>query len=898
MDTEHWFAPMFDTFNYSTPGYDNSLNGDFLYLSTDSVDDFEVVVYSGEVEINRVTIRKGSPKYIKLAPKVITTLDASDTFLIAKRGLHLIGSRKFFANLRLLRGPHAEIINSKGFAGLGTDFYAMMTPLSVQQANLSSQVNILATENNTSVKISGYNPNIKFQNGTQVPEINVKLNKGDSYMVSVPNRSPYVVDSTGLGDPDENYYGLIGANIRSDRPISVTNGSFNGTYVNSSGGNDILMDQTTPVNRLGKEYVIGKGNGPIRASNQGGIDSERVIVLSTKDGTKFTINDSPVVYTLDKGKYKIIYGSESYKMQAPDVYNMYIKSTEDIYVYQLLAGSALFDSASGGMNMIPALNCLLPNQIVELPEVNQIGTKDDFDTNVNIITRNGAQVTMNGEVLNGSYGPYPVSGTSEWVLFTKKNVKGNLSIYSTKAVTAGLAGGDKAVGYGGFFGGFSSVPQIIKTGTCTIGDTELKVDDGYDSYEWYYNGALIASGADLFFIDPENYGSGSYYCKISKSDCGSFTTDPYIYTKCPEFTTKSFDTGNCKIVEIPVAFSSDPLKPIDWDSVIVTEKPEGGSVDYDRSAHKIIFNPENTDLKTVTFTYYFEGTATIPDSEEVTVTVNIAQINLTNMEDVQCVDFDGNGVYDLKAIFEKTVNQDSTYVKYEYFEDLALTQKIPETNSANPYYQVESYKSEPGKSIYVKVTNIYGCDNIDKPAEIALKTFELPVINTIDVKDNTFVTISVTKGNSPYLYYIKKNGPLDYLPLDADYSSSSTLPVKDGKGSYTVYVKSADNCYPVVKTFFVVGISNIITPNGDGKNDTTDMSMLSYKINPKFQIFDRNGRKIFEGSTANDFIWTGKENGITISTGTYWYFLQWQDFENAEPDIMTGWIHLKNRSSN
>lgn len=901
MDTEHWFAPMFDTYIVLNPDYDNSLNGDFLYLSTDSVDDFEVVIYSGEVELDRMTIRKGNPKYIKLPPNVITTTNPSDTFLSAKKGLHLVGGRKFLANLRLLRGPHAEIINSKGFAGLGTDFLGTMTPLATTPIygvlSQNTQINILATENNTSVKISGYDPNILFLNNTQSPELNIKLNKGESYMAVVPYR---IVDHLNVlvDDPYENYFGLVGANIHSDKPISVTNGNFNGNYINRYSGSDILMDQAIPTNRLGREYVIAKGNGALDVPGGGGLDMERVIVMAIKDGTKVTVNDSPTVYLLNKGQYKILYASSFYKNQGNGVYNMYVKSTEDVYVYQLLAGTndVGYQFASGGMNMVPALNCLLPNQIVELPEVNQMGIRDDFNTNINIITKSGAQVTMNGELLNGLYGPYPVSGTSEWVLFSKKNVKGNVSIYSTKAVTAGLAGGNQAVGYGGFFGGFSSIPQITKKGTCAIG-VKLQVDDGYDFYEWYHNGLLIASGGDSFLIDPENYGSGSYYCKISKSDCGSFSTDPYIYTKCPEFTVKNFDTGNCKTVEIPVSFSSVPLKPVNWDSVLVTEQPEEGSAYYDKSSGKIIFDPDNTDLKIVKFKYYFETTGAYPDSEEVTVTVNIAHINLTNMEDVQCVGFDGKGIYNLKTIFEKTVNQDSTYDKYEYFEDSSLTQKIPEVNLTDFYYQVESYKSEPGKTVYVKVTNIYGCDNKSKPAEIALKTFELPVINTIDVKDSNSVTISVSKGNSPYLYYIKKNGALDFLPADSDYSSSSTLPIKDGKGSYTVYVKSVDNCYPVTKVFLVVGISNTITPNGDGKNDTIDMSMISDKINPKFQIFDRNGIKVFEGSTANNYIWTGKENGVSISTGTYWYFLQWQDFENAEPDIIKGWIHLKNRSS-
>ncbi|GGG55069.1 gliding motility-associated C-terminal domain-containing protein [Epilithonimonas arachidiradicis] len=892
MDTEHWFAPMFDTYTVPNTDYDNSLNGDFLYLSTDSVDDFDVIVYSGEVEINRVTIRKGNPKYITLAPKIITTLDVADTFLVAKRGLHLVGSRKFFANIRILRGPHAEIINSKGFAGLGTDFIAMTTPLSVQRENLSSQVNIIATENNTSVKINGYNPNVLFQNGTQAPELNMKLNKGESYIVSVPNRPPYVVDSTGLGDPDENYKGLIGASINSDKPISVTNGNFNGTYVNSSYGNDILMDQATPINRLGKEFVIGKGNGPIRGLHEGGIDSERVVVISTKDGTKFTINDSPVVYTLDKGKYKIIYGSESYKMQAPDVYNMYIKSTENIYVYQLLAGNASFDSASGGMNMIPALNCLLPNQIVELPDVNQIGTKDDFDTNVNIITKSGAQVTMNGELLNGSYGPYAVSGTSEWVLFSKKNVKGNLSIYSTAAVTAGLAGGNKAVGYGGFFGGFSSIPQITKTGSCTLG-IKLQVDDGYNFYEWYLDNKLVASGDDLFSIDPEVYGSGNYYCKISKTACGEFVTSVVPYNKCPVFTTKTITIGNCEQKDILVEFSSDPLKKVNFNSVVVTQQPVEGIVSppyIDPVTGKIYikFDANNTKLPQETIKYYFEAEGAFPYSEEITLIINIEQIKLKNTEIIECVDFDGNARYDLKTNFETS----NPGYQYEYYEDEKLSIKIPDTALAFPFYQ-----SKPDAKIYVLVTNSYGCDNRTNPAEISLKTFELPVINTIDVRNSGSVSINATNGTTPYEYYIKKDGDIRYLPGDLEYSSSNNLPITEGKGVYRVYVRSADQCYPVTQLFYVIGISNVITPNGDGVNDTIDMSMLSNKINSKFQIINRNSEKIFEGNSDNNYIWNGKQNEKPLPSGTYWYLLQWQDFDGAEPDVMTGWILLKNRSS-
>lgn len=891
MDTEHWFAPMYDTYTDFNTEYDNSLNGDFLYLSTDSADEFEVIIYAGEVQIDKVSIKRGSPKSIKLPPKIITSTDPSDTFLVAKRGLHIVGSRKFFANLRVLRGAHAEIINSKGFASLGNEFFAVNTPISLQYKTMTSQISVLATENNTSIKISGYKPDVLFQNQTISPEINLKLNQGESYIVSVPNRPPFAVDSTGNGDPDVNAYGLIGASIQADRPINVTTGSFTGTYTNLKSGMDILMDQSTPVNRLGKEFVIAKGNGPIRGTNMGGVDSERVIVVATKDNTQMTINDNPTVYTLNKGQYKIIYASESYKLHAPDVYSVYIKSTENIYVYQLLAGSDTYDSASGAMNMIPPLNCLLPNQIVELPEVNQIGAKADFITRVNIITKVGAQVTMNGELLNGLYGPYAVYGTSEWVLFTKMNVKGNLSIYSTAAVTAGLAGGDRAVGYGGFFGGFSSIPQITKTGSCTTG-VKLQVDDGYDFYEWYLDGQLVASGKKLFSINPELYGAGNYHCKINKTACGDFVTDVFPYNKCPVFISKSITTGNCIQSDILVEFTSDPLKIINFNSVAVTQQPAEGVVSppyKDPSTGKIYirFNANDTKLSQVVLKYYFEGEGAFPYSEEVTLTINIEQIVLKDVEIKECLDFDGNAYYDLKSNFE-TANPGYSYA---YYEDENLSIKVPDSSLAFPYYQ-----SVSGKKIYVVATNSFGCNNAADPSEILLSTFELPVIQSIDVRNSSSVLIEVKNGTAPYGYFIKKNGDLKYLPLDSEYSASNVLPILDGNGSYTAYVRSADQCNPTTQTFVVIAIPNLITPNNDGINDTIDMSLLMRTINPNFQIFNRNGVRLFDGSLSNNFIWDGKINGIPLPTGTYWYQMNWQDYESADPDVLSGWILLKNRN--
>lgn len=883
MDVEHWFAPTFDSSNQSQI---DSQSGDYLYLSTDKTMPFEVKIYSGNVEIDKVNISLGNPVNVKIPDGLITTTNASDLFLRNMKGLHVTGDYKFFANLRILRRNHAEIINSKGLAALGKIFYSAMAPLYDHRDYYNSQIGIVATENNTKVDITGFDPSLMFSDGNTYPSgISVTLQRGESYIIS----APYSASSSK---------NIIGARIEASQPISVTNGNSTGTYINS-GSTDILMDQSVPIERLGDDFVVAIGNGGISSSPFD--DMERVMVIATNPSTDIYVNGS-FYKTLNAGEYDFIYSDSYIDLDGSGNYSMSIRSVGgNVYVYQFLAGvSNSTTKATGGMNMIPALNCFLPNKIVELPELNEIGPRN-FNTKLNVISQTGANVFVNGIKLSG----HAIPGNPNWELFVDSNVTGNVSIISDKATTAGIASGDGNVGFGGYFAGFSSIPSISKVGDCSKGQN-LDVDDGYDYYRWEHNGVLLDEGSSLNSINPVSYfpanpkdAEGYYVCIVTKIGCNVKTTNVFTYLNCPDLISlPEYTIGNCQSTPpIAVEFAGIPSTPINFGSIVVIKQPEGGSVTkpyYDNGKIYINYNADNTNLEKVTFDLFFEDTDLFPNSQVVTITVNIAQIKLQNQEDTQCVDFDGNGVYNLKNIFEKPINQDSSYAKYEYYKDSALTVKIPDA-------EIEYYKSEPGKLAYVKVTNIYGCDNKSKPAEIALKTFELPIINTIDVKGDSSVVIDVSKGKPGYYFYIKKDGKENDPILDYQYVYSPDgkmlLPVKEGKGIYMAYVKSADDCNPVTQIFAVVGISNVITPNDDGKNDVIDMSMLSYKLNPTFQIFDRNGRKVFEGNKLNNFKWNGKIDGKPLPTTTYWYLLQWQDFDEAEPDIQTGWILLKNRNS-
>jgi len=67
-------------------------------------------------------------------------------------------------------------------------------------------------------------------------------------------------------------------------------------------------------------------------------------------------------------------------------------------------------------------------------------------------------------------------------------------------------------------------------------------------------------------------------------------------------------------------------------------------------------------------------------------------------------------------------------------------------------------------------------------------------------------------------------------------------------------------------------VNNILTPNGDGKNDFFFIKGLEKYPANKLTIFDRGGRTIFSTfNYQND--WDGYLNGRPLMEDTYYYIL-------------------------
>ncbi|MDQ8143538.1 gliding motility-associated C-terminal domain-containing protein [Chryseobacterium sp. CFS15] len=777
-DTEHWIAPF----------YASSSTTQAVYLSTDSVTPFDVTVTSksstapGNV-VGVVTISKGDPKILTIPSANISVNTAANAFNIIDRGLYLKGAKPFFCTLRLVSSTtHGEILTSKGKAGTGKEFFVVATPSTATSSNFTAGV--LATEDNTVVTAT-WNTAVTFIGGAPTTTTNtVTLNKGDSFVYA------------GLaGASGQNINNFIGAKIVANKPITLTNGNVNGNFGSvTSGGSDIILDQSVPVERLGSTFAMVR----TRSSSA---DLEGGIIVATENNTQVFLNGSGTsVATLNQGQMYRISGNDYVAQGASGHFNMLVTTSKNVYLYQLV--SILNQNETGGFNYIPPLNCFLPRKIDELPKIDEMPTgtggtsvvpMTSQNIKLNIITEAGATVTYttNGGAPitpTAAQGPFPLNGSTAWVTYGIEQVSGNLTIISNKAVTAGINGGYNTSGYGGYFAGFSSIPIIAKQiGDCIPGII-LEVDDSYETYQWYLNNSPI-TGATTHTITPT--AAGNYTVKVTMGTCPPVTTPIYKVFACLQQTTQTINICGTKAI-VPT-FTNSTQTPVPGTVVIITQ-PTKGTATLNPATGVITYIPNPGYLGPDKIVYKFCGNATeFIDCEQVTLNLNVVPFVLTDRT-IRACQYAGNGFFDLTTA-NVTDNAIPTTKKfYPTLADLnANTNQI--TNPTN-------YFSGLG-SVYVRVLTAEGCVG---NAKITLDFFPTPVVKEATLTEcflennETQARFNLVSANVTAETPVTKK----FYPTSTDASNGTNEIIGvdaylSGNGSVYARVFNSNGCYAIAK---------------------------------------------------------------------------------------------------
>lgn len=681
MSSKHWLPPLHANETSDT----NLIQQHYIYLSTPEPTPFTVSVTTGNgtpIAGSPFTISQGNPVKIGIGSGQPSSmfLDRSDVgHVVSGKGLILEGQYDFYVNLRVRSTNHAEFLASKGRTGIGNVFRLGSLPQSSSGTIRNFVSSLMATENNTIVTLSDYDPNLTFINGNSTfnsPTQSFTLNKGQSVVIS------------GYTDSSANYDGFVGALLEADKPVAVSTGNLAGGMAGASSGQDFNLDQIVPLEQVGQEYVIMRGNGSTT--------TEHPLVIAHEDNTEVYLNDSTTpVTTLNAGEYYLIptfnfIGTGANK-------NMYINTSKKVFLYQIVGGST--SDATSGFYFIPPLSCFWQKSVDLIPYINEIGNQTDFNGNLIIATEAGSTVSINGTPTTAT--ALAVTGNPNWETYRVSNLTGNVSIESTGALAVGVFSASGNAGIGGYFSGFGSIPDDTTIDVCTGSVIDLfdKIPGNPEAGgTWDFNGTPRNPNNGLF--DPDTDPIGDYTYTFTKTCDGVSRTYPITITI--NSIQPGPNAGTSTVKSYCITDASEDLT-----SVLGTSITTGGNWTFNGNPRTDgIIDPSVDQSGTYTYTIPAQGVCDAV-SASIDVTINPSpQLEVVSDyplcdDTTSGSDTDGLSVFNLNTKNSEVFGT-QTGVSVKYYE----LESDAENKSPN---NITSITTTTGKTIYFRIENNFGC---------------------------------------------------------------------------------------------------------------------------------------------------------------------------------------------
>ncbi|MCL9770631.1 T9SS type B sorting domain-containing protein [Flavobacterium sp. HXWNR69] len=661
LSNKHWIPPLHCR--------DASAVADqYLYLSTQETSPFTVTITDGAgvaIPGSPVTISATSPATINLGSGQNTKMFLGQNnvnVVLSNSGIILEGIKDFYVSFRVRSANHAETLISKGKPGIGTSFRLGHIINESVDYRKSFVASVMATENNTSVSLTGYDPGVTFVTPTgsvTLPNQNFILNAGQSIIFS------------GYSDNIANLDGAIGSLITSDKPIAVNSGNALGGIQNNRA--DFALDQIVSSSQIGNEYIFIEGNGLP--------SMELPLIVANEDNTEIYVNGSTTpVAIIDAGDYYLI--DNSFYQGSARNQNLFVRTSKNVYAYQLIGGGD--DTATAGLNFIPPLSCFFQNS-VNIPNVDRIGNTI-YTAELMILTYSSATVSVNGITIPTSQAQ-PVLGNTDWVTYRTSGINGNVNVQSTGPLAVGVFGfiGD-ASGFAGYYSGFGSNPEDTDVAICsneTIDLFEAITGNPGVNGTW----TIPAGGAPLNnnIFDPAINIEGEYIYRFTKDCNASLVTIP---VKVNVTINQAPNVGNNASYSTCINAST-----IDLFTLLGNNITPGGTWTPTLSSGSSIFDPA-IDVSGV-YTYRISASGACAEvSASVTVTNNpIPATPLITPLQVCDNDVDGNDT--------------NVFVTFD------LTQKNTEISNLVPGYNI-TYHSEQNEAIAGNnsITSIYSTNRI------------------------------------------------------------------------------------------------------------------------------------------------------------------------------------------
>lgn len=199
-----------------------------------------------------------------------------------------------------------------------------------------------------------------------------------------------------------------------------------------------------------------------------------------------------------------------------------------------------------------------------------------------------------------------------------------------------------------------------------------------------------------------------------------------------------------------------------------------------------------------------------------------------------------------------------------------------------------SHENKTDNIEFIDTSGYWTLENTNTDSDVIVTLNYDEAFNDFELFENTLDEIHIVRWDTEKQFWTDEGGVLNV----SERNISTTNPISKFGVFALGRVKSADK----------VIVYNMITPNGDGKNDFFRIEGINTAKNIHVSIFNRNGVKVYESdnynNTTNNF--RGFSNGrITIArhkklpTGTYFYILKYES--DAEEIKKAGYLYINGK---
>lgn len=386
------------------------------------------------------------------------------------------------------------------------------------------------------------------------------------------------------------------------------------------------------------------------------------------------------------------------------------------------------------------------------------------------------------------------------------------------------------------------------------------------TYEWSLDGVVLA-GETNPTLNATQY--GVYSVNVSANGC--LATDEVTISSQTLNVALGDDFTSC--FEIPETLTAEA---IDFDPATAT---------FEWSLDGIVIAGETNQTLNITEPGTYVVTATVNSCTATdTIVVGLGNIEVTVNDDFQTC-------FESQVQLEAMLTVQNPEATYQWSLDGNI---IPdETNSTLIITEVGTYTvtATVGSCSASDSVTVSFRDDLEVTLDEDFKTCpnELQVLTaTTDEEDATFqwfLNGDIIAGET--------NKTLEFS-LETGTFGTQTFEV-------VISVGGCSGTDSVDVTLYEVGnciISEGLSPNGDGFNDTLDLTFLNDRTGiSKLQIFNRLGTLVFEQNNYTNQ-WRGQTNdGEDLPTGTYFYVIDLAGNDAVYGSQATGWIYLNQEAN-